>query len=66
MPGERIFEVDKPARSNTSASFYLGKRIAFVYRASKEVRGTKIRAIWGKVTRTHGSFWVEKQDTRIF
>lgn len=39
------------------AQFYLGKRIAYVYRASKEVRGSKIRVMWGKVTRTH--------DTRV-
>ncbi|KAK8257516.1 ribosomal protein L35A [Phyllosticta capitalensis] len=32
------------------ATFYLGKRVAFVYRANKEVRGSKIR-----VTRTHGN-----------
>ena len=44
--------------ANTTTSYYLGKRIAFVYRAPKEIRGTKIRAIWGKVTRTHGSFWI--------
>lgn len=37
------------------AKFYLGKRIAYVYRASKEIRGSKIRVIWGKVTRTHGN-----------
>lgn len=36
-------------------SFYLGKKVAFVYRASKEVRGSKIRVIWGKVTRPHGT-----------
>lgn len=35
-------------------SFYLGKRVAYVYRGQKEVRGTKIRVIWGKVTRPHG------------
>lgn len=40
--------------SNLYHSFYLGKKVAFVYRASKEVRGTKIRVIWGKVTRPHG------------
>lgn len=34
--------------------FYLGKKVAFVYRVQREVRGTKIRVIWGKVTRPHG------------
>lgn len=34
--------------------FYLGKKVAFVYRAHREVRGTKIRVIWGKITRPHG------------
>jgi hypothetical protein len=36
------------------SSFYLGKKVAFVYRGQKEIRGTKIRVIWGKVTRPHG------------
>ena len=31
-----------------------GKKIAYVYRGQKEIRGTKIRVIWGKVTRPHG------------
>jgi len=38
-----------------AANFYLGKRIAYVYRGRKEIRGTKIRVIWGKVTRPHGN-----------
>jgi len=36
-------------------SFYLGKKVAYVYRGQKEIRGTKIRVIWGKVTRPHGN-----------
>lgn len=36
-------------------SFYLGKKIAYIYRGQKEIRGTKIRVIWGKVTRPHGT-----------
>jgi large subunit ribosomal protein L35Ae len=39
-----------------AATFYNGKRIAYVYRGKTEVRGTKIRVIWGKVTRPHGMF----------
>lgn len=47
-------------------SFYLGKKVAFVYRAHREIRGTKIRVIWGKVTRPHGThnLWVS-HDVRF-
>lgn len=38
-----------------AATFYLGKKVAYVYRGQKEKRGTKIRVIWGKVTRAHGN-----------
>ncbi|KAF9919434.1 60S ribosomal protein L33A, partial [Modicella reniformis] len=34
--------------------FYLGKRVAFVYRAKREVNGSKIRCIWGRIIRAHG------------
>lgn len=36
--------------------FYLGKRVAYVYRAQKKDKdGTRFRVIWGRVTRPHGS-----------
>ncbi|KAI5478938.1 60S ribosomal protein l33 [Pseudohyphozyma bogoriensis] len=37
------------------AQFYLGKRIAYVYTAPKAINGSKVRIIWGKVTRSHGN-----------
>ncbi|KAI7250481.1 hypothetical protein KC335_g17041 [Hortaea werneckii] len=48
----KIEGVDDPQ----AAHFYLGKRIAYVYRGKKEIRGTKIRVIWGKVARPHGEW----------
>ena len=40
-------------RSDTD--FYLGKRIACIYKAKKEVNNSKFRVIWGKVCRPHGN-----------
>jgi len=37
-----------------AAHYYLGKRVAFIYRATKRA-GTKHRVMWGKITRTHGN-----------
>lgn len=53
-PNVSLIQIDG-VKSTQDARFYLGKRIAYVYRASKEVKGTKIRVIWGKVTRPHGN-----------
>jgi hypothetical protein len=54
-------QIRRCSRLTHLRSFYEGKKIAYVYRGQKEIRGTKIRVIWGKVTRPHGMlancFW---------
>ncbi|KAI0046513.1 60S ribosomal protein L33-A-like protein [Auriscalpium vulgare] len=50
--------------STKDADFYLGKRVAYVYRAKREIQGSKIRVIWGRVTRPHGNNGVVKSKFR--
>ncbi|KAF2823645.1 ribosomal protein L35Ae [Ophiobolus disseminans] len=50
--------------STEAAQWYAGKRVAYVYRAQKAIQGSKIRVIWGKVTRPHGNSGVVRARFR--
>jgi ribosomal protein L35AE/L33A len=43
-PGTSLLQLEGVG-STEAARFYLGKKVAFVYRASKEIRGSKIRLV---------------------
>eukprot|EP00007_Cunea_sp_BSH-02190019_P002259 CAMPEP_0174229012 /NCGR_PEP_ID=MMETSP0417-20130205/86_1 /TAXON_ID=242541 /ORGANISM="Mayorella sp, Strain BSH-02190019" /LENGTH=138 /DNA_ID=CAMNT_0015306507 /DNA_START=58 /DNA_END=474 /DNA_ORIENTATION=- len=44
--------------------FYLGKRVAFIYRARRKTQDTKIRVIWGRISRPHGNSGIVRAKFR--
>ncbi|KAF9012519.1 ribosomal protein L35A [Cyathus striatus] len=62
-PNTSLIQIEGVA-TKEDAQFYLGKRVAYVYKAKREIQGSKIRVIWGRVTRPHGSSGVVKSKFR--
>ncbi|GAA5850011.1 hypothetical protein JCM9279_004883 [Rhodotorula babjevae] len=61
--GTNLVQIEGVATA-AEASWYLGKRIAYVYTAEKAIDGSKVRIIWGKVTRAHGKSGVVRAQFR--
>ncbi|KAI0741272.1 ribosomal protein L35A, partial [Daedaleopsis nitida] len=54
FPNTSLLQIEGVA-TKEDAQFYLGKRVAYIYRAKREIQGSKVRVIWGRVTRPHGN-----------
>lgn len=46
-----------------TCSFYL-QRVAYVYKAKREINGSKVRVMWGRISRSHGNSGVVKTKFR--
>jgi large subunit ribosomal protein L35Ae len=61
-PSTSLLQIDSVINA-TDAAFYCGKRVAYVYRTksdkaahkTKTGKYTKVKCIWGKITRPHGN-----------
>jgi large subunit ribosomal protein L35Ae len=51
-------------RSAAETSFYCGKRVAYIYRAHRVVKGSHYRVIWGRIASPHGNNGVVKAKFR--
>merc|ERR1712150_455020 len=43
---------------------YFGKRVAYVFKAQKSVKGSKFRVMWGRIARGHGNNGLAKAKFR--
>ena len=53
-PHRHLLAIDG-VKSTADTAFYLGKRVAYIYRAPTAVKGSHYRVVWGRVARAHGS-----------
>ena len=51
-------------KSAEESSFYWGKRVAYIYRAERLVKGSHYRVIWGRIASPHGNNGVVKAKFR--
>ncbi|ODO01462.1 hypothetical protein I350_06282 [Cryptococcus amylolentus CBS 6273] len=62
-PNQSLVQVEG-VDSAEAARAYLGKRVAYVYKAKREINGSKVRVIWGRISRSHGGNGVVKTKFR--
>jgi large subunit ribosomal protein L35Ae len=45
----------KGLNDKKDATFYFGKRVAYIFKAKTLRNNTKFRTIWGKIVKSHGN-----------
>lgn len=53
-PNQALLRIEG-VNCRTDTDYYLGKRVAYIYKAENPKQGSKFRTIWGKVCSAHGN-----------
>ncbi|KIR64045.1 50S small subunit ribosomal protein L33-b [Cryptococcus bacillisporus CA1873] len=62
-PNQSLLQIEG-VDNKEAARHYLGKRVAYVYKAKREINGSRVRVIWGRISRSHGNSGAVKSKFR--
>eukprot|EP00252_Welwitschia_mirabilis_P011432 TRINITY_DN25689_c0_g1_i1.p1 TRINITY_DN25689_c0_g1~~TRINITY_DN25689_c0_g1_i1.p1 ORF type:complete len:113 (+),score=1.57 TRINITY_DN25689_c0_g1_i1:80-418(+) len=62
-PNTSLIQIEG-VHTTEEARWYLGKRMAYIYKAKTLKRGSRYRCIWGKATKTHGNSGIVRAKFR--
>lgn len=52
-PNQALLRIEGVNKSEDT-QYYLGKRVAYIYKAPISLHGSRFRTIWGRVSKAHG------------
>lgn len=53
-PEQALLKIEN-VNASKDLSYYLGKRVVYIYKAPTKVNGSKFRTIWGRICKAHGN-----------
>eukprot|EP00052_Salpingoeca_macrocollata_P030398 m.319395 g.319395 ORF g.319395 m.319395 type:complete len:108 (-) comp23143_c0_seq1:105-428(-) len=62
-PNHSLLRVEG-VNTRADTDFYMGKRVAYVYRAERKINDSKVRVIWGRIVHAHGNGGVVRATFR--